>query len=83
LAVLLRKLESFPDVIVAVEVTSLEDAYLKIVRSEDAGIRKDDEQIQNEVVMDIYQATTGNSSFCGQYRAMFSRRFTVFRREPR
>jgi len=45
MAVLLRKLESFPDVIVAVEVTSLEDAYLKIVKQEDVGFRKDDEQI--------------------------------------
>lgn len=42
-AVLLRKLESFPDVIIAVEVTSLEDAYLRIVRSESTV--KDDEEI--------------------------------------
>lgn len=31
-SVLLRQLESFPDVSVALEMTSLEDAYLKIVK---------------------------------------------------
>jgi ABC-type multidrug transport system ATPase subunit len=40
---LLRQLESFPNVIVAVEVTSLEDAYLRIVRAESKV--KDDEEI--------------------------------------
>ena len=45
-SVLLRKLESFPDVIVAVEITSLEDAYLKIVRAESPD--KNDDQIQNQ-----------------------------------
>lgn len=40
---LLRRLESFPNVIVAVEVSSLEDAYLKIVKLEDISFKKDDE----------------------------------------
>lgn len=40
---LLRKLESFPDIIIAVEITSLEDAYLKIVKAESIGLVKDDE----------------------------------------
>jgi len=31
---LLRRLESFPDVTIALEMTSLEDAYLKIVKAE-------------------------------------------------
>lgn len=35
MARLLRQLESFQDVIVYVEITSLEDAYLKIVKLED------------------------------------------------
>jgi len=41
----LRKLESFPDITVAIEMTSLEDAYLKIVKAESVGLLKDDEQI--------------------------------------
>lgn len=45
MSVLLRKLESFPDIIVAIEITSLEDAYLKIVKAETPAFAKDDEQI--------------------------------------
>lgn len=41
MALLLRKLESFPDVTVALEMTSLEDAYLKIVAAESVD-KKDD-----------------------------------------
>lgn len=42
---LLQRLESFPDVTVALEMTSLEDAYLKIVKAEDGGFGKNDAQI--------------------------------------
>jgi hypothetical protein len=45
MSVLLRKLESFPDIIVAIEITSLEDAYLKIVKAETPAFAKDDERI--------------------------------------
>jgi hypothetical protein len=36
MSTLLRQLESFDDIIVYVEITSLEDAYLKIVKLEDS-----------------------------------------------
>lgn len=81
MSLLLSKLESFPDVTVAIEMTSLEDAYLKIVASESEA--KDDVQIQNEQVMNTYQYTQGDSSFFSQFAAMFCRRFIVFIREPR
>lgn len=42
MSILLRQLESFQDVIVYVEITSLEDAYLKIVKLEDTEFNKDD-----------------------------------------
>lgn len=45
MSALLRRLESFPNVIVALEMTSLEDAYIKIVKAEDGGFGKNDEQI--------------------------------------
>jgi hypothetical protein len=41
--------------------TSLEDAYLKIVKSETKV--KDDEVIQNQAVMAMYQATEGRSNY--------------------
>lgn len=34
MSVLLKRLETFPDITVALEMTSLEDAYLKIVKAE-------------------------------------------------
>ena len=45
MSVLLSKLESFQNIVVALEMTSLEDAYLKIVKQEDGGFGKNDEQI--------------------------------------
>ena len=58
---LLSKLECFQEISVAVEMTSLEDAYLKIVKSETKV--KDDEEIQNHAVMEMYQATEGKSNY--------------------
>jgi hypothetical protein len=58
---LLLKLECFQEINVAVEMTSLEDAYLKIVKSETKV--KDDEVIQNQAVMAMYQATEGRSNY--------------------
>lgn len=63
--------------------TSLEDAYLKIVKAESGRDFKDDDQIQNEYIMNKYQLTTGESSFFGQLYSMTARRFIVFTREPR
>jgi ATP-binding cassette, subfamily A (ABC1), member 3 len=45
MAELLRRLETFPDITIALEMTSLEDAYLKIVKAEQGGFGKSDEQI--------------------------------------
>lgn len=58
---MLLKLECFQEINVAVEMTSLEDAYLKIVKSETKV--KDDEVIQNQAVMAMYQATEGRSNY--------------------
>ena len=54
LSTLLRRLESETNTIVALEMTSLEDAYLKIVKAESGGDFKDDDQIQNEYIMQKY-----------------------------
>lgn len=45
MSVMLSKLESFQNIVVALEMTSLEDAYLKIVKQEDGGFGKNDDQI--------------------------------------
>ena len=63
--------------------TSLEDAYLKIVKAEAGAACKNDEQIQNEFVMQCYQHTEGGSDFFKQVMAMCHRRYIVFIREPR
>jgi hypothetical protein len=68
---------------VALEMTSLEDAYLKIVKAEAGDAYKNDEQIQNEFVMRCYKHTEGGSYFFKQIWAMCIRRYIVFIREPR
>lgn len=43
MAQVLKQLEGFPDLSVALEMTSLEDAYLKIVKQEAGGFGKNDD----------------------------------------
>jgi CBS domain-containing protein len=48
LASVVKTFESMPNIIVALEMTSLEDAYIKIVKSHARGPVKDDESLLNE-----------------------------------
>lgn len=83
LSTLLKKLEQMPEIIIAIEMTSLEDAYLRIVKKDQQ--IKDIYQIEHDQsdMMEMYCSTKGKESDLSQLMAMYSRRLKVFTREPR
>ena len=65
---------------IAIEVTSLEDAYLKIVQSES---KNKAEPHENDEKIKEYFESRGTPNCLKQTWAMFLRRVLVFWREPR
>lgn len=80
---LLKKLEAYTDILVSLEMTTLEDAYVKIVKALTPGDQKCYDNTKTKESIDAYRSTEGQSSWFKQFWGMFCRRLIVFVRERR
>jgi len=60
---LLKKLEAYTDILVSLEMTTLEDAYIKIVKEKTPGDQKCHNNTQTKACIDDYRNTEGQSSW--------------------
>ena len=81
---LLRYLEqNFPNLSLAIEQTSLEDAYLKIAKLDNSEVVRVEEAHDYVQKVEKYRKIEGEFNKCGQFKSVFERRLIVFFREPK
>lgn len=76
---LLKTIEGIPELIVSVEVMTLEDSYVKAVKSAQPA---EIEHIHKKKHLRIYNATQGKLSTWRQIWSMISKRLRMFSRDP-